>query len=104
MIDLSSENVIRLREVPRHVPRGPDGKRIHIATAFRWAQRGCNGIRLETLQIGGAKHTSVEKLQEFCEKLTAAVAGQRSPSPSTTSRQRAAAIESAGRELDAAGI
>lgn len=71
MIDLATETVFRLAEAPRYLPRGKSGKSVHISTVFRWAQRGVRGVKLETIRIGGALHTSTRALQRFAEDLTA---------------------------------
>jgi hypothetical protein len=65
MIDLNKEQLIRLSEVPKILPKRQDGKRVHISAIYRWAQRGVKGVRLETLKIGGTTYTSREALQRF---------------------------------------
>ena len=70
MIEIARECCFPLSEAPRHLPRGRRGRRIHISTTFRWAQRGLRGVRLETIRIGGMLYTSNEALQRFSERLT----------------------------------
>ena len=70
MIDIACETCFRLSDVPRHLPPGRAGKRLHCSTVFRWAQRGLRGIKLESIRIGGALHTSEQALQRFSERLT----------------------------------
>lgn len=65
MIDLASESLIPLRDVPRHLPPRPNGKRLHISAVYRWARRGVRGIILETIRMGGSTYTSREALQRF---------------------------------------
>jgi len=101
MIDISSENVVSLAEATRHLPRRRKGKRPNVATVYRWAQRGCKGIYLETIQVGGTKCTSLEALQRFCDALTPSSAPS-TASPTTRARQRS--IAKAEAELAAAGI
>lgn len=71
-IDLAKEQLIPLSQVPRleNLPRKGTGKRHHVATIYRWAQRGLKGTRLETIQAGGTLCTSIESLQRFFDRLT----------------------------------
>ncbi len=68
MIDISSEYLLRLREVPDHLPRRGE-KKLHYSTAYRWAKRGVEGpespIILESVKIGGSVYTSLEALERF---------------------------------------
>lgn len=68
MINLSSETLIPIREAPRHLPKRPNGKRIHISACYRWISRGVRGVRLESIKIGGSTYASTEALQrsEVC--------------------------------------
>jgi hypothetical protein len=71
---------MKLGRVNRHLPHGVRDKPVHPATVYRWATRGVRAadgsvVRLETLRVGGVLHTSMEALQEFCERLTAAPTG-----------------------------
>ena len=99
-IDATQEQVLTLSEATRHVPVRR-GKKTHASTIWRWAKAGLRGVRLETIQVGGSRCTSVEALQRFFERLTAAVDG---PGQSVTPARRRREIERAERELDAAGI
>jgi len=58
---------------------------------------------LETLLIGGKRFSSLEALQRFAERTTAAADGTMTVTNSTPSAQRKA-HDRANRELDAAGI
>jgi len=71
MIDLSNEELIALRDLPKHLPPRPNGKRIHISAIYRWIQRGVRGVRLESVRIGGTTYTSEEALQRFAEQSSA---------------------------------
>ena len=97
MINLSEETVISLTEAAKLLPRRRGDRVVHVATLYRWAQRGLKGIRLEIIQIGGTKCTSIEALQRFFDRLSGD-----SPNPAPrvrTPRQRAAAIAAAEKEL-----
>jgi len=102
MIDIQTEEVVSLTEAAKseHLPRRRKGKRPHVATLFRWATRGCRGIRLETIQCGGTRCTSVEALQRFFERCTDPSA----PPSAVSSKAREREIAAAENTLDLAGI
>lgn len=100
MIDLSTETVVTLTDAINHLPERRGGKRPHVATLYRWGQRGIRGVRLEILQVGGTKCTSLEALQRFFDRLSAD--GQ--PAPVRTPKQRQRAIDRAEAELAEAGL
>ena len=102
MIDVNGENVITLTEAAKRLP-GRNGKRLHVSSVFRWAERGVHGIRLEVIKIGGATCTSEEALQRFAERLTAGRDGQHTPVCRTT-KQRERASARADRELTEMGV
>jgi hypothetical protein len=102
MIDSMRETLVSLADVPAHLPNRRGGRRPHISCIYRWAQRGCKGVVLETLQCGGTKMTSLEALQRFFERLSAAASGQQPPVRSIAAKDRA--IRRAERELEEAGI
>jgi hypothetical protein len=102
MIDITTEKLIRLGQVPDYLPNRMSGKKPHIACGYRWVQKGIKGIKLEVLLAGGTMVTSVEALQRFFERCTAAE--HRSKMPERTSRQRSRAIEKAERELSEKGL
>jgi hypothetical protein len=96
-IVLASESVFPLAESPRHVPARRGGKRLHQSTAFRWAKHGLRGVRLETIRVGGTLCTSAEALQRFFDALSAAPVGH-------VATGRAAAVTTAGRSAETAGL
>lgn len=69
-IPFNGENLIPLLDVPGHLPKGRNGIATNPATVFRWVKHGRNGVKLETLSIGGRRFTSTEALQRFFDKLT----------------------------------
>lgn len=97
MIDLQAETIISIAEAPRHIPGRPS-----LATVWRWVLNGTRAGKLDSILIGGRRFTSVEAIQRFADKSTAAANGER-PS-ALTSRQRQIAIERAERELAEDGI
>lgn len=70
MIDWQNERVIRLRDVPKHAQSRISGKRMSVATAWRWALRRKHP--LETFSTPGGRFTSIEALGRFFEQWSAA--------------------------------
>ena len=104
MIELGSERILTLTEAAGYVPGRKPGKKAHVSTLHRWAQRGVNGIRLETQKLGGVVVTSLEALQRFSERCTNGEGESEGAVTVRTSRARKRAIAKAERELDRAGI
>ena len=104
-IDIHRETLVAIKKIPDHVPRNSrSGKKVNLATAWRWQQRGCRGIRLESILVGGQRYTSLEALQRFAEATTAVADGSSPTDASTTPAAARKAHEKACRELDDAGI
>lgn len=98
LIDPNMERLLSISEAAKSLPNRP-----HVDTLWRWVYKGCKGVKLETISIGGRRFTSAEALQRFVERSTAAA--DRQPAvPTRTARQRQRAVEAAERELAAAGI
>lgn len=107
MIDVTTQEVLPLSKARNFIK----GKRPSIATIHRWALQGIRAadgrtVRLETVQLGGARVTSAEAIQEFVDALTEArtppAPGPRDARPLTLTKKRR--VEQAERELDAAGL
>ncbi len=104
MIDIKTERLIPLREVPQLgiIPARRSGSRLNVSTIYRWALHGQRGIKLESLKIGGQRVTSLNAIQTFCTALARneVVA----PNPKTkqlASLKRSKEVEA---ELDQVGI
>ena len=104
MIDLTTETVFALTETPDNLPnvsrRG--GRKLHKSAAFRWASPGLNGVRLETVRIGGSLCTSREALSRFFGRLSSLGEADSALAPTTAARRRE--IARADRQLDAMGV
>lgn len=99
-IDPLSESIISLSDAARSLPRRRAGKKVHTSCVYRWTTRGCKGVILESIQVGGTRCTSKEALARFFERLTyGGSSSQVYRSPAR--RQRAA--EAAARELERQG-
>ena len=95
MIDVSREELIPIRLVPRRLPPRPSGRPVHVSAVYRWVQRGVRGVRLDAIRIGGTTYTSQEALQRFG---TTSDAPTSAPPAATVAR--AGQIERAARRLD----
>lgn len=71
-IDITREQLIPLADVPGRLPLTASGKKLSRSAVHRWITRGLGDVRLEYLQVGRRRCTSVEALQRFLERLTAA--------------------------------
>jgi len=103
MVDIATEKVEALADCTKYVPLRRGQKRVHLATLYRWAERGCKGVKLEVLQVGGTKCSSAAALQRFFERLSAQANGEPVAPQGRTTRQRTKAAAKANAELQAAG-
>lgn len=98
MIDTNSETLVTFPTAARGVP--PDGT--NVGTIYRWTLRGIRGVRLETILIGGKRYTSLQALERFYQRTTAAAAGENPRKCDSSPRDTA--YDAAERRLDALGI
>lgn len=82
MIDRELEPTFPLKHANRHC-----GVDVSLSTWFRWASPGLQGIRLETVKVGGATHTSEAAIKRFFGALTANRYGIRQRKPMNSSRE-----------------
>src|SRR5262249_1574261 len=81
MIDLTTERLTGLHEAARLYPPFRVGRPTHISTVLRHITRGVRlatgtRIKLEGMRLGGRWVTSVEAVQRFSDRLTAAALGK----------------------------
>ncbi len=96
-IDPQSERLLTLIEAAKLLPRRP-----HVATLWRWRTSGIRDIKLETMMYGGRRVTSLEALDRFFERVTAAADGK--PSLAETPRQRERRIKQTERRAEELGL
>ena len=101
MIDTLKEKLFRLNEARFFFPRRRKNKHPALETMYRWTGKGCRGVVLESVSVGGTRCTSREAVARFIERLSALDAsGPQVRSPAA--RERASG--SAGEELGRIGI
>lgn len=105
---LTTENTLSFAEAAKRLPSF-NGKRVHTSTVWRWARRGCRGVKLETLCLGGRFVTSVEALERFGKALAEQDLPDRPDRPTSppkvrTNRQRERSREQAEAVLREGGI
>lgn len=103
MIDIATETVIGFKQAADIAPRTRRGKKIHVSTFYRWTVKGCRGVRLEYIQIGGTRATSAEALQRFFDRLTEGSQSQEPARPLRSMIQRQKRSDAAARELEKLG-
>ena len=96
MIDAKTEDLLSLADAARVLPRRRGGKRVHVATVYRWSTCGLRGVALETLQVGGTRCTSREALQSFFERLAAVPVATEPVSPVREERRIEAQLDAYG--------
>jgi len=46
------------------------GKKPHVSTLWRWCLKGCKGVRLESICIGGKRFVTATAIERFVEAST----------------------------------
>ncbi len=72
VIDRTRERLIPIGRVSEQEQLWPEGRSPHPETIARWARRGCRGVRLETIVLGGRRYSSVEAVERFFIRLSEA--------------------------------
>lgn len=101
MPNLFDENPIPLIDAAKFAGRRRGGRPTHVSTVRRWCDKGVDGVRLECINIGKIKHTSVPALLRFFTALTPSTADA---TPIRTPDQLSRAACRAEAELNRAGI
>lgn len=72
MIDIRTEQILPVKELPAYLEARGLGKRVSMRAVNRWIQQGCAGVRLETVVIDRGTFTSLEAVQRWVEAQTVA--------------------------------
>lgn len=65
MINIDNEELLTLKEVARLFPSARTDGTIRLNTVYRWVNKGFRGVRLETVDVGGACYSSREAVKRF---------------------------------------
>lgn len=68
-LSILAEDLLTLQQAAREVPRPAGKSSLHHATLWRWAHRGLNGYRLETVKVGSQLMTSRQRLHAFLKAI-----------------------------------
>jgi uncharacterized protein DUF1580 len=100
-IDTKIEGLISLAAAARLLPERRRGKRPHISCMYRWTTKGCRGVILESVMVGGTRCTSREALTRFISRLTNLQQSGPAPISTTARREHLDTIE---QQLDTEGF
>jgi hypothetical protein len=99
------DDLIPLRELAAQLRSRTPGKKIHVATLYRWTDRGIRGQRLRYVQCGSVRCSTIAWVHEFFTALAAApTTPAAAPLAGRTPAARRKAIEAADRELERMGV
>ena len=108
-IDVNNQILLSFAEAAARLSTG--GRRLHVATIHRWAQRGIRGVRLEYAKVGRYCVTTADAVERFVAELTAQDQAHNHVDRVTTTRPqrrapraRQVAVDRAKKELAQAGI
>lgn len=93
-IDAENDTLVSVRQLARQRL----GKNIAPSTVWRWARKGCRGVKLECVQVLGAWHTTPAAFARFVAAQTAAALGSDAPqeSPAPRSPEKIERLRKAG--------
>ena len=57
------------------------GQKPHVSTLYRWCLRGCKGVRLESICIGGKRFVTATAIERFIEASSEARPARQAPAP-----------------------
>lgn len=57
------------------------GQKPHVSTLWRWCLKGCKGVKLESICIGGKRFVTATAIENFIEASTTATPGQPMQAP-----------------------
>jgi hypothetical protein len=64
--DLRDDQPLTLPDAASYLGR-LTGQKPHLSTLWRWCSKGCKGIRLESICIGGKRFVTVKAISRFIE-------------------------------------
>jgi hypothetical protein len=79
MIDIHTERLLPVKDLPAYLESRGLGKRISMKTVNRWILTGCEGVRLEVVRFGGIIATSYEAVQRWADRQARALDADAAP-------------------------
>ncbi len=71
-IDLNTERLLPLQDLPDYLESKGFGRRVTMRVVKRWVRQGCDGVLLEAVVIDPVGFTSLEAVQRWVDRQTAA--------------------------------
>ena len=65
MIDITNEPLLTFAEAAQRLRTARSGKPPHLATLYRWASKGVDGVVLESVKLGGSRFTTQSAIERF---------------------------------------
>jgi hypothetical protein len=102
---LEHERPISLKDACRYLG-DITGKRLALTTVWRWCSKGCRGVRLESVCIGGRRYVTIPAIERFINRSIqpaqppAPPAGALSKTDAAYRAMRKAQIDAAIKRLD----
>ena len=98
MICTSSENLIAFDRIPQYLQK-TFGHKVHLASVYRWANKGIGGVRLETIKVGAKRFTSTQALDRLFNGATKAGQERIEDTPAEIKSRTEKRIEKEAKEL-----
>jgi hypothetical protein len=102
------DELLTFKEIAKRLPTRRNGRPVSSNTIFRWASNGCRGIKLQYVQVGANKCSTLKMVEEFFAALAQQYEAGRPtvsmPEPIRLPAERQRAIDAAKRRLQAAGV
>ena len=67
--NLFTEKLVSLANAAKLLPKRRGNRDVNVSTVYRWTTAGLQGVRLESVQVGGTRCTTSEALARFFAKL-----------------------------------
>jgi hypothetical protein len=82
--DLRDDQPLSLPDAADYLGR-LSGNKPHVSTLWRWCLKGCKGVVLESICIGGKRFVTAAAIERFIEASTAArpLPSERPPTPAS---------------------
>ena len=66
--ELRDDNPMSLTDAATYLGK-VTGRKPHVSTLWRWCQKGCKGVRLDSICVGGKRFVTVAAIERFIDEL-----------------------------------